>query len=117
LKSGASHAGSLHGAKGKYDGALPAIVRRRKHDIHRAAVLPYARTLMRIEIDTHLPVGKPSTHRVQLQFQSNPKLLSAGSELPATAKEAIQEQFNELRNDSESMLTRALVMQSFSPVC
>ncbi|WP_345812575.1 hypothetical protein AAGS40_00900 [Paraburkholderia sp. PREW-6R] len=72
-------------------------------------------TLMRIEIDTHRSAGKPSAHRVQVQFQFNPKLLNAGYELPATAEEAIQEQFHELRNDSESMLTRALSMQSFFP--
>lgn len=72
-------------------------------------------TLMRIEIDTHRPAGKPSSHRLQLEFQFNPRLVTPDYEPPAIAKQAIDQRFVELRADSKRLLERAMLMGSFFP--
>lgn len=72
-------------------------------------------TLMRIEIDTQRPAGKPSKHRESMRFQFNPRLLNAEYELPAEAQQAIDEQTRDLHSDVRSFIARASAMDSFFP--
>jgi hypothetical protein len=71
--------------------------------------------LMRIEIETHRPSGKPSTHREQINFQFNPHLLNLKYELPEDARLAIEEQTAQLHADVQSFIERASLIESFFP--
>jgi len=72
-------------------------------------------TLMRIEIDTHQPAGKPSSHRETMRFQFNPSLLNTGYELPKEAQKIVIEQTSELRTNVMSFIERASIIDSFFP--
>lgn len=67
-------------------------------------------TLMKIEIDTHQPAGKPSTHRESLNFQFNPLLMKAEHELPEEAQQTIDEQTRNLQSDVTSFVERASII-------
>ena len=70
---------------------------------------------MRIEIDTHHPAGKPSSHREQLRFQFNMGLMNPDFELPKEARLVVDEQTQELRSDVLSFVARAASTNSFFP--
>lgn len=72
-------------------------------------------TLMRIEIDTQLPAGKPSLHREELRFRLNPALLEPDYQLPEQAQEAVEEQAAQLKSDVRLFIERAAVVNSFFP--
>lgn len=72
-------------------------------------------TLMRMEIETHRPAGKPSTHREQLMFQFNPTLVSSEYELPEEARLSVEEQTTQLRADVQSFIDRVPLIKSFFP--
>lgn len=72
-------------------------------------------TLMRIEIETHRPSGRPSAHREQINFEFNPRLLSPEYELPEEARLAVEEQTTQLHADVQSFITRVPLMESFFP--
>lgn len=72
-------------------------------------------TLMRLEIETHCPSGKPSTHREHLRFQFNPRLLSPGYKLPEEARLALEEETAGLRSDVQSFIGRVPVIASLFP--
>lgn len=72
-------------------------------------------TLMRIEIDTQLPAGKPSSHREELRFRLNPALLAPDYQLPKQAQEAVEEQTAQLKSDVQLFIERAAVVNSFFP--
>lgn len=72
-------------------------------------------TLMRLEIETHRPSGKPSEHREQLKFQFNPRLVIPDYELPEEARLGVEEQTAQLQADVESFVSRALLIESFFP--
>lgn len=72
-------------------------------------------TLMRIEIDTQLPAGKPSSHREELRFQLNPALLKPDYQLPEQAQEAVEEQTAQLESDVQLFIERSAVVNSFFP--
>lgn len=72
-------------------------------------------TLMRIELDTQLPAGKPSSHREQLRFRLNPALLQLDYQLPEQAQEAVEEQTAQLKSDVQLFIERAAIMNSFFP--
>jgi hypothetical protein len=71
--------------------------------------------LMRIEIDTHQPAGRPSAHREVLRFQFNPQLLNADYQLPEEAKQLVDEQTSDLQSDVRSFVARASETRSFFP--
>lgn len=72
-------------------------------------------TLMRIEIDTQLPAGKPSSHREELRFRLNPALFEPDYRLPEQAQEAVEEQTAQLKSDVQLFIERAAVVSSFFP--
>lgn len=72
-------------------------------------------TLMRLEIETHRPSGKPSEHREQLRFEFNPRLVNPEYELPEEARLGIEEHTAQLRADVESFIGRASLIESFFP--
>lgn len=72
-------------------------------------------TLMRMEIETHRPAGKPSTYREQLKFQFNPSLVSSEYELPEEARLSVEEQTAQLRADVQSFIGRVPPIKSFFP--
>ncbi len=72
-------------------------------------------TLMRIEMDTQLPSGKPSSHREESQFRLNPALLESDYQLPEEAQEAVDEQTAQLTSDVQLFIERAATVNSFFP--
>lgn len=72
-------------------------------------------TLMSIEIDTHRPAGRPSTHREELRFQFNPALLNETYTLPSEAQEVVDEQLADIKSDVISFVERASETSSFFP--
>lgn len=72
-------------------------------------------TLIRREIDTHKPAGRPSAHREELRFQFNPALLDGAYQLPSEAQQVIDEQFAEIKSDVVSFVERASGISSFFP--
>ena len=72
-------------------------------------------TLMRIEIDTQQPAGKPSTHREVLRFQFNSRLLKSDYQLPDEAQQEVDRQTMDLRSDVHSFVDRASQVHSFFP--
>ncbi len=55
--------------------------------------------LMKIEINIHQPAGKPSSHKENIQFTFNPKLLADDYQMPLDSQEAINEHTNRLQSD------------------
>lgn len=72
-------------------------------------------TLMRMEIETHRPAGKPSTYREQLRFLFNPSLVSSEYDLPEEARLSVEEQTAQLRADVQSFIDRVPLINSFFP--
>lgn len=56
-------------------------------------------TLMRRELGTLSPAGKPSTNRLKFDFQFNPKLLDSEYRMPLEAERALSHQSLELNSD------------------
>ena len=71
--------------------------------------------LMRIEIETHCPSGKPSVHREKIKFQFNPHLLNSEYELPEEARLAVEEKTAQLHSAVQSFISRVPLMKSFFP--
>lgn len=72
-------------------------------------------TLMHLEIETHRPSGKPSTHREQLRFQFNPRLVNPTYELPEEARLGVEEQTTQLRVDVQAFIDRVPLINTFFP--
>lgn len=72
-------------------------------------------TLMRIEIDTHSPCGKPSEHREKLRFQFNPRLVSADYVLPEQARVAVEDQTTQIQSDVAGFLEQVALVPTFFP--
>jgi len=72
-------------------------------------------TMMRIEIDTHLPSGRPSEHRENLRFQFNPNLVSPSYVLPDQAQVAVKEQTTQLQSDVVGFLEQVSLVPTFFP--
>lgn len=72
-------------------------------------------TLMRLEIDTHVAAGKPSTHREKLRFQFNPHLVNADYQLPDEARITVDEQTADLRSDVASFIDQMPLIADFFP--
>jgi len=72
-------------------------------------------TMMRIEIDTHLPSGRPSEHRENLRFQFNPHLVSPSYVLPDQAQVAVEEQTTQLQSDVVGFLEQVSLVPTFFP--
>lgn len=72
-------------------------------------------TLIKLEIATHRPAGKPSTHREDIGFKLNPELRTGSYQLPLEAQTAISEQLEQLRSDAESFVEKARTINSFFP--
>lgn len=72
-------------------------------------------TLMRVEIETHRPAGKPSTRREQLRFQFNPRMVSPDYVLPDEAKLGVEEQTAQLRVDVQGFIDRVPLVSTFFP--
>lgn len=71
--------------------------------------------LLRIEIDTHKPSGRPSSHIEDIRFQFNKALLGKGYQLPEEARIVVEEQTEELRSDVASFIDRVQVMSTIFP--
>ena len=71
--------------------------------------------MMRIEIDSHLPSGKPSQHREVLQFRFNPGLSASEYVFSPEALAVINSQTEMLRTDVASYLERVELMPKFFP--
>jgi hypothetical protein len=71
--------------------------------------------LMRLEIETHKPCGRPSSHRETLRFQFNPALVTPQYEVPQDGRLAIEEHMRDLRSDVASFVERAKLTPTFFP--
>lgn len=71
--------------------------------------------LMRVEMETQQPAGRPSSHREQMRFRFNPGLVKGNYELPHEAQRALKEQAEVIKSDVESFLERAKMSPSFFP--
>jgi len=54
--------------------------------------------LMKIEINIHQPAGKPSSHKENIQFTFNPKLLTDNYQMPLDSQKAINEHTDTLQS-------------------
>jgi hypothetical protein len=72
-------------------------------------------TLANIEINTHRRSGPPSENKEPIRFQFNTSLTSPGFKMPSQAKEAIDELFVQLREDSQGILDLAPSCADFFP--
>lgn len=71
--------------------------------------------LLRLEIDTYQPSGKPSSHCLDIHYQFNPSLSLPQYNLPPEAKEVLTEQTEELRSDVSSFISGVRHMPTFFP--
>ena len=71
--------------------------------------------LLKIEIDTHRPAGKPSSHKENIRFTFNSKLLSDDYQMPLDAQEAIKEHTNTLLSNIERFIAIARLTPKFFP--
>lgn len=72
-------------------------------------------TLMRTELDSYQPAGKPSQYRELIRFQFNPLLLSTEYKLPKEAEQEISNATIELHMDVKLFIERAFMTPSFFP--
>lgn len=72
-------------------------------------------TLMRKEMDTHLPAGKPSTHREMSRFRFNLLLLNDVYQLPDEAKQEVDRQTSDICSDVHFFVARAAQIRTFFP--
>lgn len=56
------------------------------------------------EIETGRPSGRPSTHRLNMRFRFNPRLVESDYELPKEAQSVVEEQIEEVKGDVERMI-------------
>lgn len=71
--------------------------------------------LLGLEIDRGHAAGRPSSHRIDLPFRFNPKLVNRSYVLPAEAQTTVDELTARLRTDVASFLDRVEVVPSFFP--
>lgn len=71
--------------------------------------------LMKLEINTHQPAGKPSSHEEDIRYIFNPKLLSDDYQMPLDSQEAINEQADTLQSDIERFITIARLTPEVFP--
>jgi hypothetical protein len=76
-------------------------------------LVSHAGTLMRLEVETHKPAGKPSAHREKLRFKFNPRLVTQQYELPEEAQEVVDEHTRELRSDVHAFMSVAETSGTF----
>lgn len=70
--------------------------------------------LLKIEIDTHRPAGKPSSHKENIRFIFNPNLLTDDYQMPWDTQEVINEQTDTLQFNIEKFITISqLIPESF----
>lgn len=69
--------------------------------------------LLRMEIDSGNIAGRPSSHRIDLPFRFNPKLVDRSYVFPPEAQAAVDEQTATLRTDVKNFLDRVEVVPSF----
>jgi hypothetical protein len=60
--------------------------------------------LMRKEVETRRPSGLPSQHAIAIRFRFNPALLSETYELPPEAREAMQEEVQDLSSEAQRLV-------------
>lgn len=71
--------------------------------------------LMRREIETGKPSGKPSLHKEDMQFIFNSALLEPSYSPPADAQEAIDEETARLKDSVQTFLERVATIESMFP--
>lgn len=71
--------------------------------------------LMKFEINTHQPAGKPSSHKENIRFIFNSKLLNDDYQMPSDSQEAINEQTDTLQSDIEKFITIARLTPEVFP--
>jgi hypothetical protein len=71
--------------------------------------------LMRLEMETQRPSGRPSMHRETLRFQFNRALITPDYEIPEVCQIAIDAQGVQLCSDVLSFIERARVTPNFFP--
>lgn len=72
-------------------------------------------TLMKIEIETYKPAGKPSSHRETIPFAFNSRLTSPDFTLTTAQQATIQEEMNELRQSVNRFIRRARITGKLFP--
>jgi len=72
-------------------------------------------TLMRKEIETHCPAGKPSENCIQLKFQFNPRLVTPEYELPKEALISVEEQTVKIGARVKQLIGRVSLVDTFFP--
>jgi len=71
--------------------------------------------LLRIEIETQQPSGKPSLHRENIRFQFNAALLRDDYELPPKVAQTVAEHTAELQLDVASFINSVHLMSTLFP--
>ena len=71
--------------------------------------------LMRVEMETQRPAGKPSSHREEMRFRFNPGLVKGNYAMPLEAQRALEDIGDATKSDVESFLERAIISPSFFP--
>jgi len=71
--------------------------------------------LLKIEINTHQPAGKPSSHKENIEFTFNPKLLTDNYQMPSDAQDAVNEQTDMLQSDIKRFIEIAQLNSKFFP--
>jgi len=72
-------------------------------------------TLMKIEIDTHKPAGKPSAHRVTTPFVFNASLTSPDFTFTRAQNATVQEEMEQLRQSVVRFIGRAQITGELFP--
>jgi hypothetical protein len=78
-------------------------------------LINHAGILMRRELETGQPSGKPSHHKEDMKFVFNSALLDLGYCPPTDAQEAIDEETARLKDSVQSFLAKAATVQSMFP--
>lgn len=72
-------------------------------------------TLIKLELASNHPAGRPSVHRKKIRFQFNPHLVSSEYQLPEEGRRAVDERTAELRSDVLSFIDRISVVKVLFP--
>ena len=67
------------------------------------------------EIESGLPSGRPSTHRIDLRFRFNHRLVESDYKLPEEAQSAVREQIEEVQGDIERLIGLSETVPSLFP--
>jgi hypothetical protein len=78
-------------------------------------LVEHASQLIKNEIKTHRPSGKPSLHKEDIRFRFNSKLVNNDYELPLEAKAAIREQSDMLQSDIKQFIEQANLTPIYFP--